>query len=77
MRYELTSTTARALAPGSSPAHAFRASWSFVRAEVASARAVVWDEEGSMRRVENGMREVVGRAYRSGGMVSRVKDDGG
>jgi hypothetical protein len=57
----LTSTTARALAPGSSPAKAFNASWSLVRAEVASASTVVCDDDGSRTTLQKARREVVGR----------------
>jgi hypothetical protein len=57
---QLTSTTARALDPGSWSATAFNAKCNRVLAEVASANTVVWVEEGSMNIDENVKRVVVG-----------------
>jgi hypothetical protein len=60
-RDKLTSTTARALEPGSRSATAFNAKCNRVRAEVASANTVVCVEEGSMNIDEKVNRVVVGR----------------
>jgi len=57
---ELTSTTARALDPGSWSATAFNAKCSRVLAEVASANTVVCVDEGSINIDEKVNRVVVG-----------------
>ena len=67
----LTSTTARALAPGCFSAIAFSARCNCVRAAVACARAPPYEPEGSNRRLENVKSDVVGSGNRRGGIFAR------